>query len=123
MQSALTNISIKRVYEPASTRDGLRILVDRLWPRGVTKEAAALDLWAKDAAPSGALRKWFGHRPDRFPEFQRRYRKELEANPALGHLRGFIGRSTATLLFGAKDLDVNHAAVLAKVLEQSRQSD
>jgi uncharacterized protein YeaO (DUF488 family) len=112
----MAKILVKRVYEPASEEDGLRILVDRLWPRGVSKSAAALDLWAKDAAPTEALRKWFDHRRERFPEFERRYRQELESNPAFDQLRRFIGRSKATLLFGAKDLECNQAVVLAEAL-------
>ena len=75
-------ICIKRVYEAASPDDGERILVDRLWPRGLSKEKAAIDIWEKDVAPSAALRKWFGHDPDKFDDFRNKYRKELEDNPA-----------------------------------------
>ena len=112
----MLHISTRRVYEPASPRDGLRILVDRLWPRGMSKEAAALDLWAQDVAPSEALRKWFDHRPERFAEFKRRYTDELQSNRALCELKDYVGRSKATLLFGAKDLEFNQAVVLAEVL-------
>ena len=76
-------ICIKRVYEAASPDDGERILVDRLWPRGLSKEKAAIDIWEKDVAPSAALRKWFGHDPDKFDDFRNKYRKELEDNPAI----------------------------------------
>ena len=76
-------ICIKRVYEAASPDDGERILVDRLWPRGLSKEKAAIDIWEKDVAPSAALRKWFGHDPDKFDDFRNKYRKELEENPAI----------------------------------------
>jgi uncharacterized protein YeaO (DUF488 family) len=118
---AMSPIFIKRVYETASTDDGLRVLVDRLWPRGVSKQTAALDYWAKDAAPSPALRKWFGHRRERFAEFARCYRTELESNPALPELRRFVAQSPATLLFGARDVEINHAVVLAEALRQSFQ--
>ena len=112
----MPRILTRRIYEPASVHDGLRILVDRLWPRGMSKAAAALDLWAKDTAPSDALRRWFDHRQDRFGEFERRYLGELASNPAVGELRHFIGGATATLLFAAKDPEVNHAVVLAGLL-------
>lgn len=79
-------ICIKRVYEAASPDDGERILVDRLWPRGLSKEKAAIDIWEKDVAPSAALRKWFGHDPDKFDDFRNKYRKELEDNPAIKRL-------------------------------------
>jgi uncharacterized protein YeaO (DUF488 family) len=109
-------LSIKRIYEEASPDDGLRVLVDRLWPRGVSKEVAALDFWAKEAAPSETLRKWFDHRPERFAEFKRRYEEELDSSPALVELRTFVAGSTTTLLFAAKDLKINHAVGLAEVL-------
>jgi uncharacterized protein YeaO (DUF488 family) len=111
---------IKRAYDPPSRRDGVRILVDRLWPRGLRKAATALDLWAKDVAPSPALRKWFDHRPERFAEFKRRYRKELKANSAaLDELRR-IKQAKATLLYAARDPAINHAVVLAAALNRSR---
>ena len=93
------------------------MLVDRLWPRGVSKQAAALDLWSKDIAPTEMLRKWFSHRPERFQEFKRRYKKELESNPAFEAFRSLVSRSKTTLLFAAKDRDLNEAVVLAEVLE------
>lgn len=111
----LRTVAIKRVYEPPSPKDGTRILVDGLWPRGVSKARAALDGWNKDVAPSPALRKWFDHRPERFKEFTKRYRAELAHNPAVVELRAFKGK--VTLLYGARDPAINHAVVLAKVLK------
>src|SRR3546814_2051336 len=81
------DVRLKRIYEPAAAEDGQRVLVDRIWPRGITKAEARIDLWLKDIAPSTALRKWFGHRPERWPEFQRRYSVEIDANPAIDQLR------------------------------------
>jgi uncharacterized protein YeaO (DUF488 family) len=104
---------MKRVYEPPETSDGYRVLVDRLWPRGVRKEKAELDEWAKDVAPSPALRTEWHHNRERFDEFAARYREELDANPAAEALLA-IGpeHDRVTLLFGARDEQVNHAAVL-----------
>ena len=109
------DLVLKRIYEPATKQDGIRILVDGLWPRGLTKSRAALDLWLKEAAPSSGLRKWFAHQPDRWEEFRIRYLEELAAQPErvapiLEHARS--GRTT--LLFGAKDEDRNQAVVLAE---------
>jgi uncharacterized protein YeaO (DUF488 family) len=116
----MASISIKRVYdEPAST-DGMRILVDRLWPRGVSKDVAALDLWAKEVAPSPALRTWFDHREGRFADFKKRYLLELRSSPAVPELVDGIGKRKATLLYGAKDAAVNHAVVLAGYLDGYR---
>lgn len=110
-------ICIKRVYEPASDDDGYRVLVDRVWPRGVTKEKAAVDVWARDLAPSKDLRKWFGHKPERFEEFRRRYRAELSAcGEECEALRARGRKGTVTLLFGARDTERNNAVVLAEVL-------
>lgn len=109
-------IHIKRVYEDAGEHDGQRVLVDRLWPRGLAKADAAIDLWAKDVAPSSGLRTWFGHRPERFDEFRTRYMDELKSNPAVAELRHRIARKTTTLLYGAKDPVHNHAVVLAEFL-------
>ena len=108
---------IKRIYDPPADDDGCRVLVDRLWPRGMPRENAAIDLWLKDVAPSAALRQWFGHDPARWAEFKRRYRAELDGNPVLGELRALLehGRPV-TLLFGAKDLDHNNAVVLRDYL-------
>ena len=114
-------ICIKRVYEAASPDDGERILVDRLWPRGLSKEKAAIDIWEKDVAPSAALRKWFGHDPDKFDDFRNKYRKELEDNPAIKRFEGmnhhFGKDKKVTLLFGAKDETHNQAAVLKEYLD------
>jgi uncharacterized protein YeaO (DUF488 family) len=109
-------VTIKRVYEPAAPADGTRILVDRLWPRGVSKVRAKLALWMKDIAPSPTLRVWFGHRPERFREFSRRYKKELTRNATLGELRKLARHERVTLLYGAHDPKINHAAVLQAVL-------
>jgi uncharacterized protein YeaO (DUF488 family) len=111
------NIRIKRVYEPPDEHDGKRILVDRVWPRGLTKERAAVDLWLKDIAPSTELRKWFGHDPARWNEFQTRYRNELKKNTiSVSVLRREAERGPVTLLFGAKDEEHNQAVVLQSVL-------
>jgi uncharacterized protein YeaO (DUF488 family) len=109
---------IKRVYEPAARSDGLRVLVDRLWPRGLKKADASLDHWMKEVAPSPQLRSWFGHQPERFTAFSRRYRKELAANPALPELRKLGRGKTVTLLYGARDPKVNHAVVLLSALKR-----
>lgn len=111
-------IRLKRVYEPASRTDGLRVLVDRLWPRGLTKERAAVKLWLKDLAPSAELRKWFGHDPAKWRQFQTRYRKELrEKKDDLDLLKEKSQEHTVTLVYGAKDESHNHAIVLQEVLE------
>jgi uncharacterized protein YeaO (DUF488 family) len=107
---------IKRIYEPASADDGLRVLVDRLWPRGLKKESAVLTSWMKEVAPSNELRAWFDHRPERFAEFARRYRKELVSNATLGELKRLGEHDAVTLLYGAHDPKINHAAVLLSVL-------
>jgi uncharacterized protein YeaO (DUF488 family) len=111
----MRSLALKRAYEPPAKGDGSRILVDRLWPRGLSKKKAALDGWMKDVAPSPALRKWFDHKPERFQEFAKRYRAELKANPALEELRDLKGK--VTLIYGARDPKINHAVVLAKVLK------
>ena len=112
----MSRISIKRIYEPPSPADGRRILVDRLWPRGVSKANARLDSWMKDIAPSTELRRWFDHRPERWPEFRRRYIYELKENPALSTLRELAADRPVTLLYAAKDEAHNEAAVLAELL-------
>jgi len=114
------SIAIKRVYDPPEPSDGFRILVDRLWPRGLTKEKAALDLWAKDIAPSTALREAFNHKPGKFAEFKKHYRLELSKNPALAAFRHELKRPKVTLLFGTRDAKVNHAAVLAEYLGRAK---
>ena len=117
MSAAGSSVVIKRIYEPAAADDGFRVLVDRLWPRGVSHERAALDLWLKEIAPSTELRVWFDHQEDRFGEFVRRYTAELDTNPAVGQLRELIAaHPVTTLLFGAKSPTLNEAAVLADYL-------
>ena len=111
-------MKIKRAYAPVEETDGYRILVDRLWPRGISKEKAQIDLWLKSVAPSNELRKWFGHAPDRFAEFSERYRTELTASGALDELRAVLKEHpTATLLFAAHDEEHNNAVVLQHLLE------
>ena len=110
--------AIKRVYDPAAASDGIRVLVDRLWPRGEKKSKARLDRWMKDVAPSPRLRQWFGHRPERFTEFKKRYVKELAGNPDVTELRRLGKRARVTLLYGARDPQVNHAVVLQSVLRK-----
>jgi uncharacterized protein YeaO (DUF488 family) len=126
----MPSLRIKRVYERPSPEDGIRILVDRLWPRGLSKDAAALDHWFKDIAPSTELRKWFDHREDRFEEFKLRYRLELKSNPALAEFQKLAKPGKATLLYAAHDPKVNHAVVLADYVQAlkaktpaKRQSD
>jgi uncharacterized protein YeaO (DUF488 family) len=115
----MTMVRLRRVYEEPSPEDGTRVLVDRLWPRGLTKQKAALDEWVKDVAPSTELRRWYGHDPDRFEEFRRRYEQEL-AEPdqarALDGLRQEASRQTITLLTATRDIDHSEAAVLARLL-------
>lgn len=113
----MATIQLKRVYDPATANDGFRVLVDRLWPRGVSKEKAALGLWLKEVAPSDELRKWFGHDPAKFDEFKTRYEKELADNPAVGQLRKLVAEhATITLLYGAHDPEHNQAVVLKEFL-------
>lgn len=107
-------VRIKRIYEPASGDDGQRVLVDRIWPRGISKEKAALDLWLKEVAPSTELRKWFGHDPERFSEFRDRYARELDDNPEpVAQLCDLLDKGDVTLLYGAHDEQDNQAVVLA----------
>ena len=118
----MANIQLKRVYEPSSKEDGVRILVDRLWPRGLTKKKAAVDLWLKDIAPTTELRKWFGHDPARWKEFQVRYRKELRADKeAVDLLKQKSKEGTVTLVYGAKDQEHNEALVLQKMLDRGHK--
>jgi uncharacterized protein YeaO (DUF488 family) len=106
-------LRIKRIYEAPGSEDGVRVLVDRLWPRGVGKEGAAIDQWLKEIAPSAELRTWFGHDPERFEEFGERYRAELESNPALdGLLDTAKEAESVTLLYAARDPQCNHAVIL-----------
>lgn len=111
-------IKLKRIYETPSDDDGFRVLVDRLWPRGIKKESAHIDLWLKNVAPSNELRKWFGHDPQKWLEFKQRYTKELPAD-AFAQLRQLASeKPTLTLLFAAKDEDHNNAVVLKSLLEE-----
>jgi uncharacterized protein YeaO (DUF488 family) len=117
----LTAIKLRRVYEPAQASDGTRVLVDRLWPRGLTKEAAAVDRWMRDLAPSTALRKWFGHDPARWDEFRRRYAAELREREALlDELRDLARQGPVTLVFGARDESHNDAVALREILASGR---
>ena len=112
-------VKIKRIYDSPDNADGYRVLVDRLWPRGMSKEMAAIDLWLKEVAPSPELRTWFGHRPERFDEFNRRYLSELADNPAADQLVQLAQEHTViTLLFAAKDVANNDAVVLRSFLEK-----
>lgn len=113
------DIRLKRVYEPASAGDGYRVLVDRLWPRGVSKQQARLDGWEQELSPSRELREWFGHEPGRFAEFRRRYIEELRAQaPRLTELRRRARIGTLTLVYSARDSEHNDAVVLAEVLRR-----
>jgi len=114
---------IKRVYEAPSREDGFRVLVDRLWPRGLAKARAELDLWCKEVAPGPELRTWWDHDPARAEEFAARYRAELGANPALGELAGTASaHRVTTLLYAARDPELNHARVLRDVLEEAEDA-
>lgn len=110
-------VKIKRVYDPPAHDDGVRVLIDRIWPRGLSKEHAAVGQWLKDAAPSTALRQWFGHDPARFEEFRRRYREELAERPeVMAELRRLARTGTLTLVFAARDTEHSNAAVLRELL-------
>jgi uncharacterized protein YeaO (DUF488 family) len=115
-------IRLKRVYERPDEKDGLRVLVDRLWPRGLSKERAAVQMWLKDVAPSTELRKWFGHDPAKWKEFQARYRRELrKQKDHLEMLRQKSKRRTITLVYGARDEEHNEAVLLKRILDGSRR--
>jgi len=117
----VTDIQIKRVYEQPAPTDGYRVLVDRIWPRGLSKEQAALDQWARDLAPSTALRKWFAHDPARWQEFQKRYRAELaDRTHELDELLRRARKGRLTLVYGARDTSHNQAQVLKQILESQR---
>jgi uncharacterized protein YeaO (DUF488 family) len=117
------NIRIKRVYEAPSPDDGTRVLVDRLWPRGLSKEKARVDLWLKELAPSTELRKWFNHEPAKWAEFQQRYRQELDLQPAAFERLGeLIDSGPVTLLFGAKEARFNDAVALRFMLARGKSS-
>ena len=121
------DIVIKRVYDQPDDADGLRVLVDRLWPRGVTKQKAQVDVWLKDVTPSPELRSWWGHNPDTYPQFTASYREELAKAPASAGLEELVKlarqqeaeNQRLTLLYGAKDPQVNHAVVLLQVLHEA----
>ena len=119
---AAAQVRVRRAYEEPESSDGLRVLVDRIWPRGLTKARAALDEWCKDVAPSGELRKWYAHDPDRFADFGRRYQAEL-ADPqraaALAHLRELAVDGPVTLLTATRQPEISEAAVLARLLRPS----
>ena len=113
-------VNIKRAYDKPSVADGTRILVDGLWPRGITKADLRISKWEKGIAPSQALRKWYGHDPDKWPEFRKRYRRELGESPrkeALDHLILLAGQGNLTLVFGARDAERSNAAVIAEMIE------
>lgn len=114
----MPRIAIKRIYEPPSPADGRRVLVDRLWPRGVSKAKAQLDAWMKEVAPSPELRRWFDHRPERWPEFRQRYIDELKSNPGVDTLREMASAGPVTLLYAARDTAHNEAVVLAERFSQ-----
>ena len=117
MSRRYLRLGVKRVYEPPEASDGTRVLVDRIWPRGLTKEHAGVDVWLKEIAPSAGLRTWFGHDPKRWREFRKRYFEELRANhAAVEHLTDLVSTGKVTLLFGAHDTEHNNAAALADYL-------
>ena len=112
------SLAIKRVYEPVAPKDGYRILVDRLWPRGLSKERAAVDLWLKTIAPSTELRQWFGHEPAKWPEFRRKYSAELATHAEeIAQIRALAKRRRVTLVYGARDTEHNDAVALLDYLE------
>jgi uncharacterized protein YeaO (DUF488 family) len=118
-------VGLKRAYEDHGPRDGLRVLVDRLWPRGLSKKALAVDFWLKDLAPSDALRRWYGHRPSRWASFAAKYRVELAKEKRVALLRlldELRRRGRVTLLYGARDTERNHAVVLRDALEERRRA-
>jgi uncharacterized protein YeaO (DUF488 family) len=113
------NVRVRRIYDEPSRQDGTRVLVDRIWPRGMTKDRARLDEWCKQVAPSAELRTWYAHDPQRFAEFGRRYRAELaetERAAAFSHLRSLAGTGALTLLTATKQVEISEAAVLAELL-------
>ncbi len=112
-------VQMKRAYEPAAAKDGYRVLVDRLWPRGISKEKLKLDEWMKEIAPSANLRRWYGHEPSRWPEFRERYRRELSRPPRSALLQTLVGRarkSRVTLVVGARDAERSDGAVIAELI-------
>jgi uncharacterized protein YeaO (DUF488 family) len=118
-----SHVRVRRVYDPPDPADGRRVLVDRLWPRGLSKNAAALDEWARDVAPSNELRRWYGHEADKFPAFRERYLAELQEPAraaALDHLRDLAGSGPLTVLTATRDVEHSQAAVLAERLRGAR---
>jgi uncharacterized protein YeaO (DUF488 family) len=111
-------IGIKRAYDPPRDSDGTRVLVDRLWPRGLSRAQGRIDMWIREIAPSEELRTWFDHRPNRWAEFSRRYRDELKDNPVLVRLQAFSRERPVTLVFAARDAARNNAVVLAEVMRR-----
>jgi len=109
-------IRTRRVYEPPAPEDGTRVLVDRLWPRGLTKEEARIDWWARELAPSDKLRRWFGHAPARYREFVERYRLELNSGEAIARLKALAVENTVTLVYAARDERHNNARALVEIL-------
>lgn len=123
--SSASAVQVRRIYDEAKKSDGTRVLVDRVWPRGVSKDKAELDEWIKTVAPSTELRKWYSHDPEKFAEFSRRYREELdddEAAEALEQLRGFAQKGTLTLLTASKRDDISQATVLADILNDGSKT-
>ena len=121
MGTTAETFGIKRIYDAPADDDGCRVLVDRLWPRGVSKEAARLDLWLKDIAPSPPLRQEFGHMKERFEDCRLKYRQELENNPAVATLLDLAAtHGRVTLLYGARDPETNHARVLLEFILRQR---
>jgi len=119
----MMEVRLKRAYEQPARSDGYRVLIDRLWPRGVSKHEAQLDEWARELAPSSELRRWFGHDPAKFDEFRRSYREELAAqDDKLCELRRRAEEGTLTLVYGARDSEHNDAVVLAELLHRGRRS-
>lgn len=116
-------IQLKRAYETASEDDGCRILVDRLWPRGLSKQNAKFDLWLKEIAPSTELRKWFEHDPEKWDEFRKRYDQELDNHPdVVNHLADLMKQQPVTLIYGTKDREFNQAVALKEYLEKRHKS-
>lgn len=123
MATDQAKVRLGRVYDDPAPADGVRVLVDRVWPRGLSKDRARVDEWCKQVAPSTELRKWYAHDPERFAEFARRYRSELrdpKRSEALAHLRELATDRTVTLLTATKDVDISQAAVLAELMTKSR---
>jgi|SRR5690554_2649851 len=119
----MATVEIKRIYEAPSKNDGYRVLVDRIWPRGVSKEEAKLDVWIKEIAPSTELRKWFDHKPERFEKFKAKYRDELNSKDGeLNKLRAIMKSKKLTLLYGAKNEEINQAVVLKELLTRRTPS-